>query len=243
MYVGPGKETEIKIESSQVDEALFQFPNLELALCMDSDKKLGKCKAANLKVPEPSSLQNAVYYILSKNWCSYDGSQMSMSYGFPAFNMQKEVIGFYREAVYEKEGLSSGLTGVDGNKLSMSTIKGCNLDDDEEEEEDSQDGLGLFIPISDVPEIISRTEIVKCLEAEIRKNSKSVYDFHTYSKPPHSTAADSRQTVIMRIIKEGVARFWFKKILSSTADTALARGLTIGEATAVSVATSNVNQD
>jgi hypothetical protein len=144
-YIGPGASMR-KGETTNLSRTLVQFPNTELAIGYTSKSS----------VQEATSIQGFVHYILAKLWCGEESTVgMSQAYGFPAFDAERNVLGFYRE-VYD-EGPETTSNG--------------------ENETDEDKAIGLFIPITDSCELgkTQRATIEEKLAAEIAARSQSVH--------------------------------------------------------------------
>ena len=118
-YIGPGKDSR-RSEDTNLKNTLSQFRSAELAIGSAPGKS---------PVPPPTAIQQSVYYILAKLWCGvppYHGGNAT-AYGFPAFDSDRNCLGFYRE-VYD----------TDQGDRDMSS---------------PSNAIGLFIPITDSREL------------------------------------------------------------------------------------------
>jgi len=159
-YIGPGRDNS-KHETHNVKATIEQFHNTELAVGYTCSTKL---------LEGSTAIQSSVHYILAKLWCGEEESigGIVSAYGFPAFDDDKQVLGFYRE-VYDLEDAGEEKTPI-----------------------------GVFIPITDIPELgkTQRGDLEVRLEQEILAKSGSV-----------CTKKDSE---IKKLIEMGFTYAWTK---------------------------------
>ena len=128
---------------------MLQTPSLYFILQTPPHSRLATLVAGSTAgkspVPAPTAIQQSVYYILAKLWCGnppYHGGNAT-AYGFPAFDSEKNCLGFYRE-VYD-------------------------TDQDDKDATSPSNAIGVFIPITDSRELgkKQRSEISDKLSKEV----------------------------------------------------------------------------